>query len=180
MDLIAIIKIAGRALARNKMRSALTMLGIIIGVGAVIAMVGVGQGASKQVQERIAAMGSNVLVVSAGTVTVNGMHMGYGATKTLIYDDRQAILRECPAVQTAAATSGTQAQAVFGNDNWYTRVTGTEPEYIDVRSWPRAEGDFFTSQDMDLAANVDVFRFCSGHTGVPVVVSKDDLCLRAR
>ena len=156
MDLIAIIKIAGRALARNKMRSALTMLGIIIGVGAVIAMVGVGQGASKQVQERIAAMGSNVLVVSAGTVTVNGMHMGYGATKTLIYDDRQAILRECPAVQTAAATSGTQAQVVFGNDNWYTRVTGTEPEYIDVRSWPMAEGDFFTSQDMDLASNVAV------------------------
>src|SRR5215469_7831574 len=156
MDLIAIIKIAGRALARNKMRSALTMLGIIIGVGAVIAMVGVGQGASKQVQERIAAMGSNVLVVSAGTVTVNGMHMGYGATKTLIYDDRQAILRECPAVQTAAATPGTQAQVVFGNDNWYTRVTGTEPEYIDVRSWPMAEGDFFTSQDMDLASNVAV------------------------
>ena len=156
MDLIAIIKIAGRALARNKMRSALTMLGIIIGVGAVIAMVGVGQGASKQVQERIAAMGSNVLVVSAGTVTVNGMHMGYGATKTLIYDDRQAILRECPAVQTAAATSGTQAQVVFGNDNWFTRVTGTEPEYLDVRSWPMASGDFFTSQDMDLASNVAV------------------------
>src|SRR5207248_4910199 len=95
MDLIAIIKIAGRALARNKMRSALTMLGIIIGVGAVIAMVGVGQGASQQVQERIAAMGSNVLFVSAGTITRGGQHMGWGATKTLVYEDRQAILREC-------------------------------------------------------------------------------------
>src|SRR5438477_11666689 len=103
MDLIAIIKIAARALARNKMRSALTRLGIIIGVGPGIAMVGVGQGASQQVQERIAAMGSNVLFVSAGNVSRGGMSMGWGATKTLIYDDRQAILRECPAVQAAAA-----------------------------------------------------------------------------
>jgi putative ABC transport system permease protein len=156
MDLIAIIKIAGRALARNKMRSALTMLGIIIGVGAVIAMVGVGQGASQQVQERIAAMGSNVLFVSAGTLTRGGQHLGWGATKSLIYEDRQAIMRECPSVQAAAATSGSQAQVVFGNDNWFTRVTGTEPEYIEVRAWAMAEGDFFTRNDVDLASNIAV------------------------
>src|SRR3954463_4799468 len=98
MDVMAIVRIAMRALARNKMRSTLTMLGIIIGVGAVIAMVGLGQGAQDQVQQQIAAMGSNVLFVSAAPGTVSGMNMGWGAPKTLIYDDDLAILRECPAV----------------------------------------------------------------------------------
>jgi putative ABC transport system permease protein len=156
MELMAVLRIAARALARNKMRSALTMLGIIIGVGAVIAMVGLGQGANQAVQEQIAAMGSNVLFVGAGTISRGGMHMGWGATKTLINADEQAILRECPAVANAAGMSTTQAQVVFGNDNWYTRVTGTESSYIDVRAWPLAEGDFFTKSDMDMAANVAV------------------------
>src|SRR5438874_1990193 len=156
MELMAILRIAMRALARNKMRSALTMLGIIIGVGAVIAMVGLGQGANQAVQAQIAAMGSNVLFVGAGTISRGGMHMGWGATKTLIYADEQAIVRECPAVASAAATSGTQAQVVFGNDNWFTRVTGTEPQYVDVRSWALAEGDFFTKADNDMASNVAV------------------------
>jgi len=92
-----IIRVAFRALQRNKMRAALTMLGIIIGVAAVIAMVGVGQGAQKQVQDQIAAMGSNMLYVGSGTVTRGGMHMGWGATKTLVMDDVAAILRECRA-----------------------------------------------------------------------------------
>src|SRR6184192_2059654 len=96
MDLLAIIRIAMRALARNKLRSALTMLGIIIGVGAVIAMVSVGQGAQAQAQQQIAAMGSNMLFVQSGTVNRGGMRMGWGATKTLVYDDLTAILRECP------------------------------------------------------------------------------------
>src|SRR5207302_1223471 len=95
MDLLAIIRIAMRALARNKLRSALTMLGIIIGVGAVIAMVSVGQGAQEQAQQQIAAMGSNILFVQSGTVNRGGMRMGWGATKTLVYDDMTAILREC-------------------------------------------------------------------------------------
>jgi putative ABC transport system permease protein len=156
MELMAVLRIAMRALARNKMRSALTMLGIIIGVGAVIAMVGLGQGANQAVQQQIAAMGSNVLFVGSGTISRGGMHMGWGATKTLIYADEQAILRECPAVANAAGMSSTQAQVVFGNDNWYTRVTGTEPSYVDVRAWAVAEGDFFTKSDMDMAANVAV------------------------
>src|SRR2546430_13137361 len=101
MDVMAIIRIAMRALARNKMRSSLTMLGIIIGVGAVIAMVSVGQGAQQQAQQQIAAMGSNILFVGSGTVTRGGMRMGWGATKTLVYADMQAILRECPAVKAA-------------------------------------------------------------------------------
>ena len=102
MDFTSILKIALRALARNKMRSSLTMLGIIIGVAAVIAMVGVGQGARKQVADQIAAMGSNMLFVGSGTVTRGGMHMGWGATKTLVMDDVAAIVRECPSVRRRA------------------------------------------------------------------------------
>src|SRR5438552_18336498 len=102
MDLLAIIRIAMRALARNKLRSALTMLGIIIGVGAVSAMVSVGQGAQEQAQHRIAAMGSNMLFVQSGTVNRGGMRMGGAATKTLVYDDMAAIRRECPPVKAAA------------------------------------------------------------------------------
>ena len=156
MDLLAIIRIAMRALARNKLRSALTMLGIIIGVGAVIAMVSVGQGAQEQAQQQIAAMGSNMLFVQSGTVNRGGMRMGWGATKTLVYDDMTAILRECPSVKTAAPGSQASAQVVFGNDNWATNLNGTEPQYFDIRSWPFAEGTSFSQDDVNMAANVAV------------------------
>ncbi|HUK88719.1 MAG TPA: ABC transporter permease [Terriglobales bacterium] len=153
---MSILRIALRALARNKMRSVLTMLGIIIGVGAVIAMVGVGQGAKERAQQQIAAMGSNLLFVGSGTVNRGGMRLGWGATKTLVVDDQRAILRECPAVAAAAPGDGTSAQIVFGNDNWYTRITGTTPEWFQVRDWPVASGSTFTQSDVDTAANVAV------------------------
>ncbi len=156
MDLLAIIRIAMRALARNKLRSILTMLGIIIGVGAVIAMVSVGQGAQQQAQQQIAAMGSNMLFVQSGTVNRGGMRMGWGATKTLIYDDMVAILRECPSVKAAAPGSQASAQVVFGNDNWATNINGTEPQYFDIRSWPMAEGSSFSQDDVSMASNVAV------------------------
>src|SRR5512142_61156 len=110
MDFLAILRIAFRALARNKLRSSLTMLGIIIGVGAVIAMVGVGQGARKQVQDQIAAMGSNILFVGSGSVNKSGMRTGFGQTKTLVQADLDAILREVPTVVAGAPQSGTGAQ----------------------------------------------------------------------
>jgi len=156
MDVLAIIRIAMRALARNKLRSALTMLGIIIGVGAVIAMVSVGQGAQQQAQQQIAAMGSNMLFVGAGTVNRGGMHMGWGATKSLVYDDVLAIKRECPAVKDAAPGAQTSAQVVFGNDNWATNIVGTEPQYFSIRTWPFAEGESFNQDDVTTAANVAV------------------------
>jgi putative ABC transport system permease protein len=156
MDLLAIIRIAMRALARNKLRSTLTMLGIIIGVGAVIAMVSVGQGAQQQAQDQIAAMGSNLLFVGAGTVNRGGMHMGWGATKSLVYEDMTAILRECPSAKAAAPGSQSTAQVVFGNDNWATSVNGSEPQYFDIRSWPFQEGGSFTQNDVEMAANVAV------------------------
>jgi putative ABC transport system permease protein len=156
MDLLAIIRIAMRALARNKMRSILTMMGIIIGVGAVIAMLGVGQGARQTMQEQIQAMGSNLLFVSSGTVTRSGMHLGWGSTKTLVYDDMLAILRESKAVHAAAPGTNTGGQVVFGNDNWATRLNGTEPQYFEIRSWPFQEGAGFTQDDVTMAANVAV------------------------
>mgnify|MGYP005810433959 CR=1 FL=1 len=156
MDVIATLRIAVRALARNKMRSSLTMLGIIIGVGAVIAMVGVGQGARESAQQQIAAMGSNLLFVSSGTVNRGGTRMGWGATKTLIYEDMVAIRRECPAVANAAPGSNTTSQVVFGNENWATRITGTEPQYFDIRNWPVASGSIFTESDVESNANVVV------------------------
>ncbi len=154
MDLLAIIRIAMRALSRNKMRSILTMLGIIIGVGAVIAMLGVGQGARQTMQEQIQAMGSNLLFVGAGTVTRGGMHMGWGSTKSLVYDDMLAILRECPAAHATAPGSSSTGQVVFGNDNWATRLNGTEPQYFDIRNWPFPEGSGFTQDDVTMSANV--------------------------
>jgi putative ABC transport system permease protein len=156
MEILATIRLAFTALARNKLRSALTMLGIIIGVGAVIAMVAIGNGANKQIQDQIAAMGSNLLMVGSGSVNRGGMRMGSGATKTLIYDDVTAIERECPAVASAAAASQTSAQIVFGNDNWSTGVIGTEPQYFEIRNWPIASGAVFDQDQVNQTANVVV------------------------
>jgi putative ABC transport system permease protein len=156
MDFISILRIAMRALARNKMRSSLTMLGIIIGVGAVIAMVGVGQGARQQVQDQIAAMGSNILFVGSGSVNKSGMRTGFGNTKTLVQGDLEAIMREVPTVSAAAPQSGTGAQLVYENQNWSTRLTGTTPAMFEVRVWPVQKGSLFTQGDVDMASNVVV------------------------
>jgi putative ABC transport system permease protein len=156
LEILATLRLALRALARNKLRSALTMLGIIIGVGAVIAMVAIGNGANKQIQDQIAAMGSNLLMVGSGSVNRGGMRMGAGATKTLVYDDALAIQRESPAVAAVAAASQTTGQIVFGNDNWSTGIIGTEPQYFDIRNWPIASGSAFDQQQVDQNANVVV------------------------
>jgi putative ABC transport system permease protein len=155
-EFLATIRLALRALARNKLRSGLTMLGIIIGVGAVIAMVALGQGAQQQVQQQIAALGSNMLFVGSGTMNRGGVHLGMGNTQTLVRSDVEAIVRECPAVAMAAPGSGAGVQTVFGNDNWGTRVTGTEPQYFDIREWALREGVRFTEEDVRSAANVVV------------------------
>jgi putative ABC transport system permease protein len=156
MEILATLRLALRALNRNKLRSALTMLGIIIGVGAVIAMVAIGNGANKQIQDQIAAMGSNLLMVGSGSVNRGGMRMGAGATKSLVYDDALAITREAPAVAAVAAASQTSGQIVFGNDNWSTGIIGTEPQYFDIRNWPIASGSAFDQQQMEQNANVVV------------------------
>jgi putative ABC transport system permease protein len=156
MELMAILRIALRALMRNKLRSLLTMLGIIFGVGAVIATVGLGQGAQRQVQDQIASMGTNLLFISSGSVNRGGLHLGGGATKTLVYDDMKAILQEIPAISSAAPSSGANAQVVSDNQNWYTRITGTEPPYFQIRNWDFAQGSSFTQEDVSRSANVAV------------------------
>ncbi|MGE5324672.1 MAG: ABC transporter permease, partial [Actinomycetota bacterium] len=156
MDVVSTLRMALRALARNKMRSVLTMLGIVIGVAAVIAMVGIGQGADQTMQQQIANLGSNLLFVSSGSRNVGGLHIGWGATKTLVPEDATAMLKECPAVASAAPGTQSTAQVVFGNDNWGTRITGTTPEYFPIRTWAFQNGATFTDDDVVTAANVAV------------------------
>jgi len=156
MDLLSTLRIAFRALARNKMRSILTMLGIIIGVGAVIAMVGIGQGADQTVQKQIANLGSNMLFVSSGSRNFGGLRLGWGNTKTLVRGDVDAMLKECPAVAMAAPGTQASAQVVYENDNWGTRITGTTPEYFEIRTWPFQSGASFNEDDVTTAANVAV------------------------
>jgi putative ABC transport system permease protein len=156
MDFVSTLQIAFRALARNKMRSALTMLGIIIGIGAVIAMIGIGQGADQAVQKQIATLGSNMLFISAGSSSFGGIRFGFGSTKTLIEEDITAVVKECPAVVAAAPGTQTSSQVVYENDNWGTRIIGTTPEYFDIRNWPFESGTSFTQDDVITAANVAV------------------------
>jgi len=153
MNFIALLRIALRALAVNKLRSALTMLGIIIGVGAVIVMIAVGSGAQARVAEQIRALGSNLLLVMPGSTTAGGVRMGFGSGSTLTEDDVVAINRELPEALAAPALRGT-AQVIWGNSNWSTQVFGTTPEYLEVRQWPLASGRGFEAGEMAGAAKV--------------------------
>ena len=156
MDLSSAFVLALRALGRNKLRSSLTMLGLIIGVGAVIAVIGIGDGAATKAQEQLAAMGSNMLFVGSGSVNRYGVHVGGFQTKTLVLADARAIVRECPLVSAAAPGTGTGQQVVYGNENWATQITGTEPQYFEVRNWPFASGTSFGEDDVTQAATVAV------------------------
>ena len=152
----ASMKIALRALRVNRLRSALTMLGIIIGVGAVIAMVAVGSGATARIQEQIQSIGSNLIIVLPGSITSNGIRLGSGAVSTLTEDDARAIAAECQAVAAVAPTVRGGAQIVYGNNNWATSIQGVTPDYMTIRDYTMMSGQFFTSQDVDSAAKVAV------------------------
>lgn len=153
-----IIRVAFRALVRNKMRAALTMLGIIIGVGAVIAMVSIGQGAQASVQAQIESIGTNLLFVSAGAQNVGGVRSGTGdtGTNTLTAEDLEAIRREVPSVALVTPSVNSRSQLVFGNMNWNTSVQGVNQDYPSIRKWNVANGDFFTDSDVRSAARVIV------------------------
>ena len=156
MDFLSTLRLAMRALARNKMRSALTMLGIIIGVGAVIAVVSIGQGAQVLVQQGIQAMGTNAVFIAAGSSRPGGFRVGTGGVRTLTIDDMQAILREIPLIQQAAPSVTSRRQVVYGNQNWNTMVNGTTPNYFNIRNWPVQAGSVFSEEEVELAANVCV------------------------
>jgi putative ABC transport system permease protein len=154
MDLTAVLRVALRALRRNKMRTTLTMLGIIIGVGAVICTVAIGEGASNQVQEQLRNLGDNIVFISAGSVNQHGVHMGATATKTLKLSDAKAIQAQVSQISKLSPGVGAQAQVVYGNQNWNTRLRGVTPEYLEIRRWVIASGSAFSSRDVDSAANV--------------------------
>src|ERR1019366_6384428 len=156
MDFMSTFRLALRALARNKMRSALTMLGIVIGVGAVIAVVSIGQGAQYLVQQGIQAMGTNAVFIAAGSNRAGGVRQGYGGVKTLTDDDLKAIVQEIPLIKEAAPALTSRQQVVYGNQNWNTSITGTTPNYFDIRTWPIQAGTAFSDEEVDLAANVCV------------------------
>jgi putative ABC transport system permease protein len=156
MKILNILISAFRALQRNKMRSFLTMLGIIIGVAAVIAMLAIGQGAQYSVEQQISSLGTNVLIVYPGSQSTSGVRGGAGTTTTLTEDDCIAIQRECPAV--ALVSPGTRAggQVIAGNMNWATGIEGTGADYLEIRKWGVEYGEFYTDSDIKAAAKVCV------------------------
>lgn len=154
INLPSTFRISIRALRVNKMRSALTMLGIIIGVGAVITMLAVGTGASMKIAQQISSIGSNLLIILPGATTSGGVRMGSGTQSTLSIGDAQAIIRESSAVETAAPVLNGVAQVVYRQMNWSTGITGTTPAMLEVRAWLLSAGRPFTQQDVKSATKV--------------------------
>jgi putative ABC transport system permease protein len=156
MKWLPILKISLRALTRNKARSLLTALGIIIGVSSVIAMVSLGQGAQQQVQAQISSMGTNMLIVSSGSQRTGGVRGGSGTGTSLSPEDVEAIAREAPAVQAVSPGVNVSVTLVFRNQNWTTRAEGVAETYPAIRNWTVGSGEFFTRADVRTAARVAV------------------------
>ena len=148
MRVASTINVAFRALRRNKLRSVLTALGIIIGVGAVITMVGIGNGAKAQVEAQIASLGQNVIIISSGSTTSSGIRTGWGGAGTLKVEDADAIRREVSEVTAVSEEVRNITQVTAGNQNWSTAVLGESADYFDLRQWPLADGAPFTAQDV--------------------------------
>jgi len=170
MDLLETVRIALLALGRNKMRTALTMLGIIIGVGAVICTVAIGEGASSQIQEQIRSIGDNMVWIEAGGRNVNGVRTGTRGTKSLTLGDAKAVQQQVTLVYNVSPHVDTGVQVVYGNQNWFTQVRGVSPEYLEVRRWRIERGNAFFRGDVDHAANVCVL----GQTLVGNLFGNDD------
>ena len=156
MNLLAPIRIALRALAANTLRSVLTMLGIIIGVAAVITMIAVGNGATQRVQEQMKGLGANIMLVIPGGITAGGVRLGAQTGQGLTEEDALAIAREVPEVQVAAPSSRTGAQVVAGNTNWSTSILGSTNDYLEAREWPLSEGRSFDAADLQGSAKVAI------------------------
>ncbi|MBZ5699650.1 MAG: ABC transporter permease [Acidobacteriia bacterium] len=170
MELTVALRMAFRALGRNKMRTALTMLGVIIGVAAVICTVAIGAGASERIQTAIAEMGANMVWIEAGGVNLNGVRTGNGATKTLILEDVKAIQDQIPIVSHVTPNVDGHAQVVFSNQNWYTQTRGVSPDYLYVKKLAVERGTMFGQDEIDRADNVCVL----GRTVAKILFLKDD------
>jgi putative ABC transport system permease protein len=156
MNIFRILRVSFRALGRNKMRTFLTMLGIIIGVGAVIAMVSIGAGAKKAVEDRFSSMGTNLLFVSPGSKNTGGVRSGFGGFQTLKEDDATAIKEECPSVMDVSPSVSSRSQVILGNKNWNTSVQGTGAGYPEIRKWPVELGSYFDEAQVKAGAKVCV------------------------
>jgi putative ABC transport system permease protein len=170
MSLLAALRSALRALAANKLRSVLTMLGIIIGVGAVITMIAVGRGATERVQEQMKGLGSNIMLVLPGGITQGGVRLGAQTGQGLIEEDAFQIAREIPEVQVAAPGLRTGAQVVLGNTNWSTSILGTTNDYLEARDWQVASGRPFEAAEIAGSAKVAII----GQTVAQQLFGDDD------
>jgi putative ABC transport system permease protein len=156
MSPVMTFRIAFKALGRNKMRTALTMLGMIIGVSAVITLVAMGKGATSMIEDQIKGAGTNMITVNAGNFTQGGARGGSGSATTLTVDDADTIRNEVSGVQYLAAGIQSRQQVVAGNQNWFTRIQGTDVDLPLIRAWPTRIGSFFSPQDVSSAAKVAV------------------------
>jgi putative ABC transport system permease protein len=170
MDILLIIRIALRSLERHKMRTLLTMLGIIIGIAAVVASVSFGQGANQMVQDQISNMGTNLLYAFAGSSGYGHIHMGWGSFSTLTDQDAQAIARDCSAVKQVSSGVEVGVQVVYGNQNWFTELNGVDVTFPEIRNWPMASGTFFSEEDVRRGAEVAVL----GQTVVDELFGDED------
>jgi len=156
MNFLMTVWVALKALRKNKLRSLLTVLGVVIGVCAVITLVSLGSGAQISIQKAISGLGTNLLVIFPGSVTQGGIRTGYGTVTTLIPEDAGAILSECADVQMVTPIVTSAAQVVFQNQNWSTSILGADTDYQLIKNWPLALGEFFTPQDVKAATKVCV------------------------
>jgi putative ABC transport system permease protein len=156
VKVLAAVRMALGALRAHALRTALTMLGIIIGVAAVIAMVSVGAGAQRRISEQIQSLGSNVIVILPGAQTSGGIRWGLGSQQTLTEEDSRAIAVELPAIEATAPSVRGAAQTVYGNTNWSTIIQGVTPDYLVTREWEIANGKMFGPEDVDAASKVAV------------------------
>ena len=163
-------RIAVKALARHKMRSALTMLGVVVGVSAVICTIAIGDGAASKVREAITSIGANMIWIEAGGVNKNGVRTGSYGTKSLTLGDAKAIEQQIPSVTNVSPNVDTRVQLIYGNQNWSSTVRGVSPEYLAVKSWPVVSGEMFTTREIGAAANVCVL----GRTVVEQLFGDED------
>ena len=154
MKVLKLLKVAWKSLLKNKTRSLLTMLGIVIGVSAVVVMVAVGKGAQKNIEERIASLGTNLLMIRSGSNTFGGVSRGAGSRRTLTYEDELVLREQATLLMGVSASVGTNDQVIGGGKNWYTSIEGIAPDYLEIRSWSIEEGRPFTERDLRGRAKV--------------------------
>jgi len=164
------VPVAWRALGSNRLRTALTMLGVIIGVSAVIMMVAIGSGARAQIEERIATLGDNIVLVTPGSQATGGVRAGTGSAQSLTVEDGEALQTECPSLSASSPILEKTLQVIARNQNWYTHVQGVSASYLEIRSWPLDGGEFFNEQHIKGAAKVCVL----GRTVVEKLFLVDD------